>query len=161
MRLLGYAPQVTAVGLGAWLTTIQSRSLFKSLTLTKLVTERGGKMLKLDDIVALAKSGYKVSDIKELIELSKEAEASTDVSKGTVATEESVQEEPEKETVNNQPEDTKEEAEAEKIVDYKSKVEELEEKIKVLQKANTEKKIADTDEKSDSDVLAEAMKSFM
>lgn len=118
-------------------------------------------MLKLDDIVALAKSGYKVSDIKELIELSKEAEASTDAPKGTVANEESVQEEPEKETVSSQPEDTKEEAETEKIVDYKSKVEELEEKIKVLQKANTEKKIADTDEKSDSDVLAEAMKSFM
>lgn len=117
-------------------------------------------MLKLDDIVALAKSGYKVSDIKELIELSKEAEASTDVSEGTVAKEESVQKEPEKETANNQPEDTKE-AEAEKVVDYKSKVEELEEKIKVLQKANTEKKIADTDEKSDSDVLAEAVKSFM
>lgn len=117
-------------------------------------------MLKLDDIVALAKSGYKVSDIKELIELSKEAEASTDVS-GTVATEESVQEDTHEESVNDQPEDTKEEAKAEKIVDYKAKVEELEEKIKVLQKANTEKKIADTDEKSDSDVLAEAMKSFM
>ena len=118
-------------------------------------------MLKLDDIVALAKSGYKVSDVKELIELSKEAEASTDVSKDTVATEESVQEDTHEESLNNQPEDTKEEAEADKIVDYKAKVEELEEKIRVLQKANTEKKIADTDEKSDSDVLAEAMKSFM
>lgn len=116
-------------------------------------------MLKLDDIVALAKSGYKVSDVKELIELSKEA--STDVSKGTVAIEESVQEDTHEESVNIQPEDTKQEAEAEKIVDYKAKVEELEEKIKVLQKANTEKKIADTDEKSDSDVLAEAVKSFM
>ena len=114
-------------------------------------------MLKLDDIVALAKSGYKVSDVKELIELSKEAEASNDAPKGTVATEEGVPEESE----NTKPEDTKEEAEDEKIVDYKAKVEELEEKIKVLQKANTEKKIADTDEKSDSDVLAEAVKSFM
>ena len=30
-------------------------------------------MLKLDDIVALAKQGYKPSDVKELIELSKDS----------------------------------------------------------------------------------------
>lgn len=41
-----YAPQVTAVGLGAWLTTIQLISLSNNLALTKLVMERGGKYAK-------------------------------------------------------------------------------------------------------------------
>ena len=164
-RLLGYAPQVTAVGLGAWLTTIQSRSLFASLTLTKMVTERGGKMLKLDDIVALAKSGYKVSDVKELIELSKEADTSTEEtsSSNTVAKEQnqeniSTQKDEVKHATEDEP--SKDE-EASKVVDYKAKAEELEARLQELQKANTRRNIADTDEKSDSDVFADVMKSFM
>lgn len=121
-------------------------------------------MLKLDDIFALAKQGYKPSDIKELIELSKEAE---------VKAEELPDQEIETQKDNKDdqtpshtvaPEDgkTSEDSEDSKIVDYKKKVEELEKKISDLQKANTQKSIADTgDKKSDSEVIADLMKSFM
>lgn len=133
-------------------------SLLASLTLTNLVTERGGKMLKLDDIFALAKQGYKPSDIKELIELSKEAEVKT----------EEVPDQEEKENTSTPshtvaPEEGKpsESAEASEVVDYKKKAEELEKKLSDLQRANTQKNIADTDEKSDSEVIADLMKSFM
>lgn len=127
-----------------------------------MVTERGGKMLKLDDIVALAKQGYKPSDIKELIELSKTSEASTEE---LPETEEKLQK-PEEEL--QKPEENKapsqgiiKEAPEETVVDYKQKYEELEAKLSELQKANTRKNIADTDSKSDSDVVADLMKSFM
>lgn len=129
-------------------------------------------MFKLDDIVALAKAGYKVSDIKELIELSKSSEGSESgpASKQT--------EEQQTHLVQSQTDNQKEEIlidnssesgaelsnekvpEEEKIIDYKKKTEELEAKIEALQKANTRQNIAD-EEKSDIDVFAEAMKSFM
>lgn len=124
-------------------------------------------MLKLDDIVALAKQGYKPADVKELIELSKASEDSDqkeelpkpeenkptkdDGKKEELPTPE---QQPSQGTVANEPSD-------DQVVDYKKKVEELEAKLAELQKANTRKNIADTDEKSDFDVFADAMKSFM
>lgn len=125
-------------------------------------------MLKLDDIVALAKQGYKPNDIKELIELSKTSETS-DQKEDLPAPEEN---KPTKDIQTEElpaPEETKtpsqgttaNEASDTKVVDYKAKVEELEAKLAELQKANTRRNIADTDIKSDSDVFADAMKSFM
>ena len=125
-------------------------------------------MLKLEDIVALAKQGYKPADVKELIELSKSAETSD-----SSGSEEDLKET--KEELQKPEEDLKKpeanekpiqgtiaaEASNDKVVDYKKKVEELEAKISELQKANTTKNIADTDTKSDSDVVADLMKSFM
>ena len=116
-------------------------------------------MLNLNDIIALAKQGYKPSDVKELIELSQTAEAS-----------QADQEQPKE--IPEQPEEAKEAPkeeekkvdadEADKIVDYKKKVEELEKKLSDLQKANT-KQNADKSEnkKSDADLFADVVKSFM
>ena len=121
-------------------------------------------MLKLDDIIALAKQGYKPADIKELIELSKSADEAPDSSEGaadtgstsTPAEDDKKSEEASKGTITDaSPED-------DKVIDYKKKAEELEKKIQDLQKANIHKNIADNDDnKSDSDVFADAMKSFM
>ena len=116
-------------------------------------------MLKLDDIVALAKSGYKVSDVKELIELSK---ASDQEEKEDLKEQQTDSKEHSQEVDNEHTQDKPEEPEKEdKIIDYKKKTEELEKKISELQKANTRQNIADTDTKSDSEVVADLMKSFM
>lgn len=115
-------------------------------------------MLNLNDIIALAKQGYKPADVKELIELSKTAEAS-----------EEDQEQPKE--IPEQPEEVKEAPkeeekkdgadEADKIVDYKKKAEELEKKISELQKANTKQNADKSDHKSDAELFADVMKSFM
>ena len=117
-------------------------------------------MLKLDDIIALAKQGYKPADVKELIELSKSGETPDSSGSEDLKKPEEDLKKPE---ANEKPIQGTIAAEAsnDKVVDYKKKVEELEAKISELQKANTTKNIADTDTKSDSDVVADLMKSFM
>lgn len=121
-------------------------------------------MLKLDDIVALAKQGYKPADVKELIELSKSTDAAPDSSEnvadtGTPSTE---SEDDKKNEESSKGIVADEAPEDDKIIDYKKKAEELEKKIQDLQKANTHKNIADPDDnKSDFDVFADVMKSFM
>lgn len=119
-------------------------------------------MFKLEDIVELAKAGYKPEEVKELIKLSKEGEAEEneelpdpkdDSQKGS----ENVQ----NETEATNDEKTEAPEDPSKVVDYKKKVEELESKIAALQAANTRKNMADTDEKSDSETFADVMRSFM
>ena len=114
-------------------------------------------MLNLNDIIALAKQGYKPSDVKELIELSQTVEASqADQEQPTETPEEAEAIEAPKE------EEKKDGAQAAEIVDYKAKVEELEKKLSDLQKANT-KQNADKSEnkKSDAELFADVVKSFM
>lgn len=117
-------------------------------------------MLKLEDIVALAKSGYKVSDVKELIELSKasEQEQKEDLKEKSPSEEHTQNIEEKKEVTQDLPKEPEKE---EKVIDYKKKSEELEKKISDLQKANLSRNLADTDEKSDSELFADVMKSFM
>lgn len=115
-------------------------------------------MLNLNDIIALAKQGYKPSDVKELIELSQTVEASEadqEQPKEMPETEAEVKEAPKEE-------EQKESAQTAEIVDYKKKVEELEKKLSDLQKANT-KQNADKSEnkKSDAELFADVVKSFM
>lgn len=120
-------------------------------------------MLNLNDIVALAKQGYKPADIKELIELSRSAEPSEGTSQVTTDNEKS------NEVANNevdndsnvQPTEGPEESKDDQIIDYKKKVEDLEKRIADLQKANTKKNIADTDDKSDSEVVFDLARNFM
>lgn len=119
-------------------------------------------MLSLPDIVALAKQGYKPNDIKELIELTKEApaEAETEVQPTT-----------EEAPAENQPtEDNQKDGEASPDqLDYKEEVEKLKnqlqetkDKLQALQKENTKRR-ADTDDnqKSDAEAFADVMKQFM
>lgn len=114
-------------------------------------------MLKFNDILSLAKNGYTPSDIKELIELSKEADSSES---DTGDKEQITEDTKTPSSTVAAPEDDKEEKDSE-IEDYKNEIEDLKKQISDLQKANTRKNIADTDEKSDSEVFADVMKQFM
>ena len=119
----------------------------------------------LDDIIELAKQGYKPADIKELIELSKsegpkpEDKKPEDDQKGQPK--DTKPEDDQKET----PKDTKPEDDE---VDYKEKVTQLEgelqktkELLQKLQTENTKKDASGGEEKTDAEVFTEAMKSFM
>ena len=100
--------------------------------------------LGIMDIVALAKAGYKASEVKELMQIEvpdkktdeAPAETSVDVAASEDKTEEQkVQEQvPEKDSI--QTSDPKESA-----IDYKAKYEEAEDTIKRLQQLNTRKNI--------------------
>ena len=123
-------------------------------------------MLSLPDIVALAKQGYKPNDIKELIELTKEAPEG----KSEEQEKQPKPEETEKPAENKPTEDNQKGGEASTDqLDYKEEVEKLkaqlqetENKLSKLQKENVRRN-ADTDEnkKSDAEAFADVMKSFM
>lgn len=119
-------------------------------------------MLNLTDIVALAKQGYKPNDIKELIELTKEAPAEAEA-EVQPTTEEAKAEEKSSEVIQKDDEASSDQ------IDYKNEVEKLkaqlqetENKLSKLQKENTRRN-ADTDEnkKSDAEAFADVMKQFM
>ena len=119
-------------------------------------------MLNLTDIVALAKQGYKPNDIKELIELTKEAPAEAEA-EVQPTTEEAKAEEKSNEVIQKDDEASSDQ------IDYKNEVEKLkaqlqetENKLSKLQKENVRRN-ADTDEnkKSDAEAFADVMKSFM
>ena len=119
-------------------------------------------MLNLTDIVALAKQGYKPNDIKELIELTKEAPAEAEA-EVQPTTEEAKAEEKSNEVIQKDDEASSDQ------IDYKNEVEKLkaqlqetENKLSKLQKENTRRN-ADTDEnkKSDAEAFADVMKQFM
>ena len=124
-----------------------------------MVTERGGKMskLKLTDLIELAKQGYTPDKVKELIELSNDEEDQpTETTSEETAPETTAKEE--KKEADSSPD----------AVDYKKKVEELEKKLSEsesklsqLQKENTRRNADTDDKKSDADIFAAAMKSFM
>ena len=123
-------------------------------------------MLNLTDIVALAKQGYKPNDIKELIELTKEAPEG----KPEDQEKQPKPEEPEKPSEDKPKEEEKKDGEASPDqLDYKNEVEKLkaqlqetENKLSKLQKENVRRR-ADPDEpeKSDAEAFADVMKSFM
>lgn len=113
--------------------------------------------MNFNDILALAKQGYKPADIKELIALPTPADEPAP--------------EPATETQEVQATEEQKEAEppAESGDDYKKIIDELNEKLKAteeklnkLQHENVRRNIADTQEKrSDVDVFNDAMRNFM
>ena len=118
-------------------------------------------MLNLTDIVALAKQGYKPSDIKELIELTKVAPAEAEAE---------VQPTTEEAPAEIQPtEDNQKDCEASTDqLDYKEEVEKLkaqlqekEDKLAKLQKENVRRNADTGDKKPDAEAFADVMRSFM
>lgn len=119
----------------------------------------------LDDIIELAKQGYKPADIKELIELSK--------SEGTKPEDKKPEDDQKGQPKDTKPEDDHEEKPKDTkpeddAVDYKEKVTQLEgelqktkELLQKLQTENTKKDASKGEEKTDAEVFTEAMKSFM
>ena len=117
--------------------------------------------MNISDIVALAKQGYKPSDIKELLELvpSKE-EKPTEENK--VQVEKTEQHEDGKEQPNEAPKNTTEDSsEKDSVIDYKKRIAELEEKVKSLQNANVHQDNSDVQKESDEDILNDITRSFM
>lgn len=115
-------------------------------------------MITISDIVALAKEGYKPSDIKELIELSKTAQAKEDGGDTvavTVPSEDPVTEEaPATGSV--------EETDTADSVDYKALYEETKLKLDSAQQLNTRHNIqSDTEQEPDSDIIKDLIKNFM
>ncbi len=123
-------------------------------------------MLNLTDIVALAKQGYKPNDIKELIELTKEAPEEKPEDQKT----QPKPDDPEKSSEDKPKEEEKKDgAASDSQLDYKEEVEKLkpqlqetENKLLKLQKENTKRR-ADNDDnqKSDAEAFADVMKQFM
>ncbi len=122
---------------------------------------KGVKIMNLSDIVALAKQGYKPSDIKELLEMvSSKEEKPTEENK--VQEEKTEQHEDGKEQPNEAPKNsTEDSSENANVIDYKKKIAELEEKVKSLQSANVHKDNSESKQESDEDILNDITRSFM
>lgn len=107
--------------------------------------------MKFEDILALAKQGYKPADIKELLSIQTPDE---NVSRETI------QEVPETVQEENEPETVQEESEPEP--DYKTMFEETQKKLQQVQKDNINQNIkGHVDTKTDSELFSDLMRSFM
>lgn len=116
-------------------------------------------MITIGDIVALAKSGYKPADVKEIIALSKE-ETKTETPKENMSPlpTDSVAVAPTEPV-----EGEKKESETEPEPDYKALYEKTQIELKEAQKANRTINIStgDDDTKPDKDILTDLFKEFM
>jgi DNA-binding transcriptional MerR regulator len=101
--------------------------------------------IKFADIIALAKSGYSVSDVKELMQLS-ETPSNNDETEAPQDNTEPAAEDPE------EPEQEE--------VDYKTLYEQEQEKVKRLQAVNRNQN-AQTNEKTDQEILMDLARDFM
>lgn len=120
-------------------------------------------MLNLTDIVALAKQGYKPSDIKELIELTKTEgpEGGADDQEQQPKPDEHEKPSEEGEKKDNKPSDDQPVDYKEEVEKLKNQLQETENKLKLLQKENTKQNADTGDKKSDAEMFAEVAKSFM
>lgn len=117
----------------------------------------------LKDIVTLAKAGYKVSEVKELIALAKSDETKPEKEDENKDQAEKAQQheggkEQPQEAVQNAT-DTSEDDSV--ILSYKQKVEELQQQVKDLQERNIHKDNSDVKTKSDEELLNDLTASFM
>lgn len=116
----------------------------------------------LSDIVALAKQGYSVSDVKELISLTSSTEADpkeevTDDQDKKTQQHEAGKEQPE-EAVQKSTDDS---SKVTAIDEYKKKIEELEGKLSKLQEQNVHKDNSEHKEKSDDEIMNDITRAFM
>lgn len=122
---------------------------------------KGVNIMNLTDIVALAKQGYKPSDIKELLDLVSSKEEKPKEEKD-IQEEKTEQHEDGKEQPDEAPKNsTEDSSDNTNVIDYKKKIAELEEKVKSLQSANVHKDNSDSKQESDEDILNDITRSFM
>ena len=119
--------------------------------------------MNISDIVALAKAGYKPSDVKDLINLaSSKEEPRQDEEKDQDKKSEQHDDgkEQPKEAPKKSTDDSPKEANA--IDEYKKEIEDLKSQLQKLQSDNVHKDNKDKDnEKSDEDILTDITRSFM
>lgn len=125
----------------------------------------------LSDIAALAKSGYSVADIKELLSLSTSSSTSSDnaasdspqseVATSKDKTEEVVKNENQEINKNDSSSSDTEEY-TKKIADLESKITDLTDKLSKAQKDNVRSDMADADKQKDAaTILSEMAQSYM
>lgn len=102
--------------------------------------------IKFSDIIALAKSGYSVADVKELMQLS-DATPSIDETEAQQDDQEPAAEDPEEEK--------------EEEPDYKKLYEEEAEKVRKLQRENINKNAQQKEEKTDQEIVMDMARDFM
>ena len=119
--------------------------------------------MNLSDIIALAKEGYKPSDIKELMSLASSNEEKPSIEETTdIQDKKTEQHEDGKERPDEAPQKSTEDSSNVIAIDeYKKKIEELEEKVKVLQSENVHKNYEDKDKKPDEEILNDITRAFM
>lgn len=115
----------------------------------------------LSDIVALAKQGYSVSDVKELISLASSTE--TEPKEEEKGQDEKTQQH---EAGKEQPEEavqksTDDSSKVTAIDEYKKKIEDLESKLSRLQEENVHKDNSQNKEKSDDEIMNDITRAFM
>lgn len=103
--------------------------------------------MNFSDIIALAKAGYSVSDVKELMSLDKNDETVPPENKTLPGTDGKVEADKDK------PEEKKVEQEPEPAIDYKLMYEESQKQLKNLQKQNTKTPADETSKTTADDIL--------
>lgn len=117
--------------------------------------------MKLEDIIALAKQGYKPADIKELVSLADDNKQ--DDAQPTNQGEDTHSEDDQKNHATNENKPTEGEAvSGGNAVDYKALYEESQKQLELAQKANIKKDVSDSENNvTDADTVADFVKSFM
>lgn len=117
--------------------------------------------MKLEDIIALAKQGYKPSDIKELVALATPEQTQTDTPTVTeIGADAQGKQTAESEQVTPSENVTEPET-TETTLDYKAMYEKSQADLKALQEKNTHQTITTEPEKDDATVFAEAIRGLM
>lgn len=110
--------------------------------------------MTFNDILALAKQGYKPADIKELLALN--TDQTDSIPEEEHLPSEEAPEIPAKET--EQPEEKKEDAQPEP--DYKALYEKSQKELKAIQKSNTSKDVSNHNTLSDEEILLDFCKNL-
>ena len=128
--------------------------------------------MKLNDLIALAKQGYKITDIRELVELADDKEQSETEQKEKKDKPEKVETEqkekkdkPEKveteKTDDGGTEGNKPEKDSENAVDYKALFLAEKEKVEKLQKQNIKKDNSGNEHDDEEKILEDIVRNFM
>lgn len=119
--------------------------------------------MKLSDIIALAKAGYSVSDVKELISLSSSEDPEPAPQEDKPEDEKTDEPEGAKDTGDEAPQkSTTDPAKVTAIDDYKKQIDKLNQKIEELQQQNVHRDNSGKEpEKSPTETIDDITRSFM
>ena len=119
--------------------------------------------MKLSDIIALAKAGYSVSDVKELISLSSSEDSEPAPQEDKPKDEKTDEPESAKDTGDEAPQkSTTEPAKVTAIDDYKKQIDKLNQKIEELQQHNVHRDNSGKEpEKSPTEIIDDITRAFM
>lgn len=116
--------------------------------------------LSIKDIVELAKAGYKVEDVKELINMSSATQEQPDTAPERGQTEEANSAGPVVPEAATEQKADKPQEEPEQTIDYKKLYEESQAKVSALQKQNINQNIS-ADQVNDEQLINDLVSSFM